>query len=67
MGAYQYFQDKNEERRQKIEKYRQSLKEEGRWEERERIRNEVDSLREKVASEEVIRAVETVCSSSKDS
>ena len=58
MGAYQYFQARNEERRQKREKYRQSVKEEGRQEEQERIQNQVDSLREKVASdEEVIRAI----------
>ena len=67
MGAYQYFQDKRDERRQKREKYLQKVKEEGRREERERIQNQVDSLREKGASDaKVIRTVETVCSSSKD-
>ena len=47
--------------------YREAQREKGREGVRERIRNQVDSLREKGAStEEVIRAVETVCSSSKD-
>ena len=46
---------------------REVQREKGRQEVRERIRNQVDSLRKKgVSAEEVIRAVETVCSSSKD-